>query len=174
MNSINWPASSIWVFIAQLGEHCSANAGATGSNPVEAPKNVFSSYFRNCLNCDSLRWSHTHFICIPAVHIISFNPSVCNLIFSFQIITTHPGRRLTVHYSSITGEMFELEVHDGNTINATNLMLVNQWTGVNQAVTASTSSGHELYIRFRYSGGSGATVKFLITDERGTNKKKKQ
>ena len=23
-------------------------------------------------NCDSLRWSHTHFICIPAVHIISF------------------------------------------------------------------------------------------------------
>ena len=57
---------------AQLGEHCSANAEATGSNPVEAPKNFFSGYFRNCLNCDSLRWSHTHFICIPAVHIISF------------------------------------------------------------------------------------------------------
>ena len=74
MNSINWPASSVWVFIAQLGEHCSANAEATGSNPVEAPKNFFS-YFRNCLNCDSLRWSHTHFICIPAVHIISFNVS---------------------------------------------------------------------------------------------------
>ena len=75
MNSINWPASSIWVFIAQLGEHCSANAEATGSNPVEAPKNFFSGYFRNCLNCDSLRWSHTHFICIPAVHIISFSVS---------------------------------------------------------------------------------------------------
>ena len=75
MNSINWPASSVWVFIAQLGEHCSANAEATGSNPVEAPKNVFSGYFRNCLNCDSLRWSHTHFICIPAVHIISFSVS---------------------------------------------------------------------------------------------------
>ena len=27
---------------------------------------------QNCLNCDSLRWSHTYFICIPAVHIISF------------------------------------------------------------------------------------------------------
>ena len=26
----------------------------------------------NCLNCDSLRWSHIHFICIPTVHIISF------------------------------------------------------------------------------------------------------
>ena len=61
MNSINWPASSIWVFIAQLGEHCSANAESTGSNPVEAPKNFFSGYFRNCLNGDSLRWSHTHF-----------------------------------------------------------------------------------------------------------------
>ena len=73
INSINWPASSIWVFIAQLGEHCSANAEATGSNPVEAPKIFFSGYFRNCLNCDSLRWSQTHFICIPAVHIISFN-----------------------------------------------------------------------------------------------------
>ena len=44
------------------------NAEATGSNPVEAPKNFFSGYFRYCLNCDSLRWSHAHFICIPAVH----------------------------------------------------------------------------------------------------------
>ena len=61
MNSINWPASSVWVFIAQLGERCNANAEATGSNPVEAPKVFFSGYFRNCLNCDSLRWSHTHF-----------------------------------------------------------------------------------------------------------------
>ena len=61
MNSINWPAPSIWVFIAQLGEHCSGNAEATGSNPVEAPKTFFSGYFRICLNYDSLRWSHTHF-----------------------------------------------------------------------------------------------------------------
>ena len=61
----SWPASSIWVFIAQLGEHCNANAEATGSNPVEAPKNFFSGYFRNCLNCDSLRWSHTHSFVFP-------------------------------------------------------------------------------------------------------------
>ena len=26
----------------------------------------------NLSNCDSLRWSHTQFICIPAVHTISF------------------------------------------------------------------------------------------------------
>ena len=38
MNSINWPAPNIWVFIAQLVEHCSANAEAMGSNPVEAQK----------------------------------------------------------------------------------------------------------------------------------------
>ena len=65
MNSINWPASSIWLFIAQLGEHCSPNAEATASNPVEAPKNFFSGCFRNRLNCDSLRWSHTHFKMTP-------------------------------------------------------------------------------------------------------------
>ena len=60
-------------FIAQLGEHCNANAEATGSNPVEAPKIFFSGYFRNCLNCDSLRL--ISFECIPAVHIISFSAS---------------------------------------------------------------------------------------------------
>ena len=56
INSINWPASSIWVFIAQLGEDCSANAEATGSSPVEVPKCFFFPgymYFRNCLNCDT-------------------------------------------------------------------------------------------------------------------------
>ena len=45
MNSINWPASNVRVFIAQLGEHCSANAEATGSNPAEATKNFFAGYF---------------------------------------------------------------------------------------------------------------------------------
>ena len=38
MNSINWPAPNMWVFIAQSVEHCSANAEAMGSNPVEALK----------------------------------------------------------------------------------------------------------------------------------------
>ena len=41
------------VFIAQLVEHRSANAEATGSNPVEAPKTLFLGLLRNCLNCDS-------------------------------------------------------------------------------------------------------------------------
>ena len=40
------------------------NSPNPGSNPFEAPKTFFSGYFRNCLNCDSLRWSHTHFTCI--------------------------------------------------------------------------------------------------------------
>ena len=45
MNSMYWPAHHVCVFIAQLVEHCCANAEATGSNPVEAPKNSFSGYF---------------------------------------------------------------------------------------------------------------------------------
>ena len=36
------------------------------------PRKVFLGLVCNCLNCDSLRWSHFYFICIPAVHIISF------------------------------------------------------------------------------------------------------
>ena len=38
MNSINRPAPNIWVFIAQLVEHRSANAETMGSNLVEALK----------------------------------------------------------------------------------------------------------------------------------------
>ena len=38
MHIKDWPAPNIWVFIAQLVEHCSANAEAMGSNPVEAQK----------------------------------------------------------------------------------------------------------------------------------------
>ena len=71
-NSINWPASSVWVFIAQLGEHCSANTKAMGLNPVEAPKNFFSGYFHNCLNRDSLQWSHTHFKVFSVCFVFSF------------------------------------------------------------------------------------------------------
>ena len=36
MNSINWSAPNIWVFLAQLVEHCSANAETMGFDPVEA------------------------------------------------------------------------------------------------------------------------------------------
>ena len=38
MNSTNWPPPNVWVLIAQLVEHCSANAEAMGSNPVEVSK----------------------------------------------------------------------------------------------------------------------------------------
>ena len=44
MSFTNWPAHNVWVFIAQLVEHCSANAEAIGSNPVEVPK-FFSGHF---------------------------------------------------------------------------------------------------------------------------------
>lgn len=38
VNSTNFPAPNIWVFIAQLAEHSSAYAKAMGSKPVEVPK----------------------------------------------------------------------------------------------------------------------------------------
>ena len=44
MNSTNWPAPNVWVFIAQLVKHCSANVETMGSNPVESrwsPENIF-------------------------------------------------------------------------------------------------------------------------------------
>ena len=40
----NWPAPNLWVFIAQMVEHYSANAEAMGSNPAEVPK-IFCSLF---------------------------------------------------------------------------------------------------------------------------------
>ena len=73
MNSTNWPAPNIWVFIAQLVEHCSANAEAMGSNPVEALE-YFSGLNLQLLKLRlQLRWSNLYFICIPAVHIVFKN-----------------------------------------------------------------------------------------------------
>ena len=35
MNSTNWPAPNVWIFIAQLVEHCSPKTEAMGLNPLE-------------------------------------------------------------------------------------------------------------------------------------------
>ena len=45
MNSINWPAYSIWVFIAQLLEHCSATQRSRVLIPLKPRKFFFSGYF---------------------------------------------------------------------------------------------------------------------------------
>ena len=42
VNSTNWPAPSIWVFIAQMVVHCSANAEAMGSMKF---RNFFSGLY---------------------------------------------------------------------------------------------------------------------------------
>ena len=61
INSINWLAPNIWVFIAQLVEHCSANAETMGSNPVEALK-FFSGLNLQLLKLRlQLRWSNLYF-----------------------------------------------------------------------------------------------------------------
>ena len=38
VNSTNWPAPNVWVFIIQRVEHCRANVEVMGSNLVEVPK----------------------------------------------------------------------------------------------------------------------------------------
>ena len=48
---MNQSAPNIWVFIAQLVEHCSANAEAIGLKPVEA-LNFFRAKICNCINCN--------------------------------------------------------------------------------------------------------------------------
>ena len=52
MNWTNWTAPKVWVFIDQLAKHCSANAEAMASCPVEEPKTFFG------LNCDCLNRNH--------------------------------------------------------------------------------------------------------------------
>ena len=52
MNSTNWLAPNVWVFMAQFVEHCSANAEAVGSNPTEVLKIFFFRLICNCLNCN--------------------------------------------------------------------------------------------------------------------------
>ena len=90
------------VFIAQLGEHCSANAEATSSIPVEDPKIFFSGYFRNCLNCDSLRWSHTHFT--------GYIVEECTAQFTREIIDSTPPGEI-----NLPGEFFRIHQGPGRT-----------------------------------------------------------
>ena len=80
MNSINWPTSNLWVFIAQLVEQCSANAEATSSNPVVAPKPLFGFNLRLLKSQSQLRWSHLHFILSSAAARLKDNSYWGNLI----------------------------------------------------------------------------------------------
>ena len=76
MNSIKWPASNVWVFIAQSVEHCSANAEAMGSDPVEAAKTFFGLTLRLLKSQSQLQWSHLHFIRLSAVHIMIYDKTI--------------------------------------------------------------------------------------------------
>ena len=89
MNSINWPAPNVWVFIAQLVEHCSANAEAMGPNPIEAPKIFFSGLILDCLNCDYNCDDHI-FISFVFLQFTSFSfCSNINNIWDFLCLFVH-------------------------------------------------------------------------------------
>ena len=57
-NSLNWSAPNIRIFIAQLVEHCNANAEAMGLNPVET-LDFLGAKFCNCLNCKNSCYDHS-------------------------------------------------------------------------------------------------------------------
>ena len=73
MNSISWPVSSVWVFTAQLVEHCSANAQARVRIPLK-PRNVFFSatsqllYYNN--NCVMITSSFYLYFTVPIISIL--------------------------------------------------------------------------------------------------------
>ena len=57
--STNWPAPNVWVFMAQLVEHCRTNAAAMGLNPFKALE-LFSGLNSQLLKRIQLQWSHLH------------------------------------------------------------------------------------------------------------------
>ena len=56
--------------IALLVEHCSANAEAMGSNPIEAPKTFLGLTLRLLKSQSQLRWSHLHFMKVHCWHFL--------------------------------------------------------------------------------------------------------
>ena len=55
MNSINWPSSIVWVFIAQLVEHCSTTQRPQVRIPLKPRKTFFratSQLLKLRFNCD--------------------------------------------------------------------------------------------------------------------------
>ena len=67
-HSINWPMSSVWVFIAQMV------AEATGSNPVEDPKIFFwgatSQLLKLRFNCDDHRFISYLTCIVPSLSLL--------------------------------------------------------------------------------------------------------
>ena len=70
VNSKNWPAPNVWVFIAQLVEHCSANAEAMSLNPVEALKTFLGLTLQLLKSQSQLWWSHLHFMKVHCWHFL--------------------------------------------------------------------------------------------------------
>ena len=98
MSSANWPALNVWVFVAQLVEHCSANVEATGSNPVEVPKS-FSGQFAILLNCNYHCDDHTFIQILTFIYVISIKfLSPRRRRSSWRNVSTGCIRRLYYYY----------------------------------------------------------------------------
>ena len=96
MKSINRSAPNIWtVFMVQLVEHCSANAEARDSNPVEHKTRTWSNFVRmltilpQCRTCSDVRLRSSVDRIIPEVK----NRHACteHWWFSGRILACHAG-----------------------------------------------------------------------------------
>ena len=96
MNLINWSAPNIhvWVFIAQLVEHCSANAEAIYSNPVKALKMFYQAKICNYLNC---KYNCDDHISISCELFSDVNTSFCSSKFAWLIDAGHMSEKLMLY-----------------------------------------------------------------------------
>ena len=127
MNSINWPTPHLWVFIAQMVEHCSTNTEATGSNAVEVPNPppnplpppplLFRASLQLLKNATQLRRSHLHFhLYSRSSHFISLRVSFLSRVDKLNKLA---GLQcMGLHSSAGTALQRERRGHGSNSVEA--------------------------------------------------------
>ena len=127
---------------------------------------LFFGLFRNYLNCDSLRWSHTHFICIPAVHIISFCVSFLSRVDELNKLASlqYMGRVWTLFFGLFRNYLNcdSLRWSHTHFICIPAVHIISFWVFHGLSKTTLTAlavlNGHTLRSRPRILGGKGLSI----------------
>ena len=69
-------------------------------------------------------------------------------------------------FQSLSGMGHSIEARDGDNVNATLLSNASQ-TDSGQAVKSAVTTGHVLWIRYRFSGSYASSIKMILTDSAG-------
>ena len=106
--------SVIWMKWCELREYkwneyvtIAVNRNLSNCENSPEKKKVFRGYFRNCLNCDSLRWSHTHFIYLWSVA----KKAASWTGFSFLVPATAHLALYTIDYATFSKTMKSPQSH---------------------------------------------------------------